>query len=55
MAWEIGFQSLVELYQRFKKMVLYSYLLYIQHYKVCDESKVEHAREKSSALPYASV
>ena len=37
------------------KMVLDTSLLHTQHYKVCIEGKVEQSREKSSALPYASV
>ena len=37
------------------KMVLDTYLLNTQHYKVHVKGKVEQSRERSSALPYASV
>ena len=37
------------------KMVLDISLLYIQHYDVRIECKVEQSRERSSALPYTSV
>ena len=33
------------------KMVLDTYLLNTQHYKVCIKGKVEQSRERSSALP----
>ena len=36
-------------------MVLDTSLLNTQHYKVHIKGKVEQTREKSSALPYASV
>ena len=37
------------------KMVLDTALLNIQQYKVRIKGKVEQSRERSSALPYASV
>ena len=37
------------------KMVLDTYLLNIQQYKVCIRGKVEQSWERSSALPYTSV
>ena len=49
-AWVIGVQSLVESYQRLKKMVLDNSLLSTQHYKVRIKSKVEKSRERSSTL-----
>ena len=36
-------------------MVLETFLLNTQQYKVCIEGKVEQSREKSSALPFTSV
>ena len=38
-----------------QKMVLDDTLLNTQHYKVRIKGKVEKSRERSSALPYASV
>ena len=38
-----------------QKMVLDAALLNTQHYKVRIKGKVEQSRERSSALPYASV
>ena len=52
---EIGVQSLVESYQRLKKIVLDAALFNTQHYKVQIKSKVEQPRKRSSALPYTSV
>ena len=37
------------------KMVLDTFLLNIQQYKVRTKSKVEQSRERSSTLPYTSV
>ena len=37
------------------KMVLDTYLLNTQQYKVRIKGKVEQSRERSSALPYTSV
>ena len=37
------------------KMILDSYLLNTQQYKVRIEGKVEQSKERSSALPYTSV
>ena len=37
------------------KMVLDTYLLNTQQYKVCIKGKVEQSRERSGALPYTSV
>ena len=37
------------------KMVLDTYLLNPQHYKVRIKGKVDQSRERSSALPYTSV
>ena len=37
------------------KMVLDTFLLNTQHYKVHIKGKVEQPRESSSALPYTSV
>ena len=37
------------------KMVLNTYLLNTQQYKVRIEGKVEQSRERSSAFPYTSV
>ena len=37
------------------KMVLDTYLLNTQQYKVCIQGKVEQFRERSSTLPYTSV
>ncbi len=55
MARETWVQSLVESYQRLKKMVLGASLLNTQHYKVRIKGKVEQSRERSSALPDTSV
>ena len=52
MARETGVQSLVELYQRLKKLVLDAALLDTQHYKVRIKGKVEHSR--NNAFPYTS-
>ena len=38
-----------------QKIVLDTSLLNTQYYKVCIKGKVEQSRERSSALPYASV
>ena len=38
-----------------KKMVLDTFLLNTQQYKVRIKDKVEQSRERSSALPYTSV
>ena len=38
-----------------QKMVLNAALLSTQHYKVRIKGKVEHSRERSSSLSYASV
>ena len=38
-----------------QKMVLDSFLLNTQHYKVYIKGKVEQSRERSSTLPYLSV
>ncbi len=48
---ETGVQSLVESYQRLKKMLLDAALLNTQHYKVRIKRKVEQSRERGSALP----
>ena len=45
-------QSLVESYQRLRKMVLDTSLLNTQHYKVHIKGKVEPAMERSSTLLY---
>ena len=37
------------------KMVLDTFLLNTQHYKIRINGKVEQSRERSSALPYTSV
>ena len=37
------------------KMILDTYLLNTQRYKVCIKGKVEQSWERSSALPYTSV
>ena len=37
------------------KMVLYTFLLNTQQYKVRIQGKVEQSRERSSALPYISL
>ena len=37
------------------KMVLDTYLLNTQHYKVRIKGKMEQSKERSSALPYTSV
>ena len=37
------------------KMVLYTFFLNTQQYKVHIKGKVEQSRERSSALPYTSV
>ena len=50
-----GVQSLVESYQRLKKMTLDAALLSSQHYKVRIKGKVEQSRERSSTAPYTSV
>ena len=42
---EIGVQSLVESYQRLKKMILDADLLNTQHYKVRIKGQVEQSRE----------
>ena len=55
MAQESGVQSQVELYQRFKKMVLDASLLNTHHYKVRIKGKVKEPRERSSALPNTLV
>ena len=47
---ETGVQSLVELYQKLKKMVFGVALLNTQHYKLRIKGKVELSREWSSAL-----
>ena len=56
MARETGVQSQVELYQRFKKIVLNTPLLNTQQYKVCIKGKVEQYREKvvPSPTPWCS-
>ena len=46
---ETGVQSQVESYQRLKKWYL------VNHYKVRIQGKEEQSKEKSSALPNASV
>ena len=51
MAWETEVQSLVESYQRLKKMVLDAALFNTQIYKVQIKGKVEQFRERSSTLP----
>ena len=38
-----------------QKMVLDTFLLNIQHYKVCFKGKVEQSSERSSVLPNTSV
>ena len=55
MVWETGVQSLVESYQRLKKMILDAALLNTQYYKVRIKGKVEPFREWSSALSCTSV
>ena len=55
MVQETGVQSLVESYQRLKKMVLDAALLNTHHYKVRIKDKVEQSRERSSVLPCTSV
>ena len=52
---ETGVKSHVVSYQRLKKMVLDTSLLYTQHYKVRFKGKVEQSRKRSCALPYTSV
>ena len=52
---ETWVQSLVELYQRLKKMVFDTTLLNTPRYKVKIKGKVEQSRERSSALPYSLV
>ena len=38
-----------------KKMVLDTFLLNTQHYKVWIKGKVEQSRERSNTIPYTSV
>ena len=55
MAQETWVQSQVASYQRFLKMVLDTFLLNTQQYKLRIKGKVQQSRERSSALPYASM
>ena len=55
MAQETRLESQVESYQRFKKMVLDTYLFNTQHYKVKIKCKAEQSSEKSSAFPNTLV
>ena len=51
----VDFFCLIYIYIYIYIMVLDSSLLNTQHYKVRIKGKVEHSRERSTALPYTSV
>ena len=55
MVWETGVQSKVKLYQRLEKMVLDTFLLNTQNYKVCIKGKVSNPSKGVVPFPYTPV
>ena len=55
MARESGVQSLVESYQKLKKMLVDASLFNTQPYKVRFKGKVEQSRERGRVFLYSSV